>query len=51
MKELRIGASIITETLERENLKTQREEQNRVHEKEVSKGVTDKVDVYGSAIS
>ena len=46
MRELGIGASIITETLERENIKTQRSIQNSATEKEAREGVAEKVKFF-----
>jgi hypothetical protein len=42
MRELRVGASIISEAMERENLKTQRALQNMAAEKDARKGVAEK---------
>jgi len=43
IRELRVGAAIIAETLERENVKTQRSLQNSAAEKEARKGVAEKI--------
>jgi len=43
MRDLRVGASIISEAIERENLKAHRALQNMASEKEARKGVAEKV--------
>ena len=46
VKELRVGASIISETLEREDIKTQRTMRNMATEKEARKGVKEKASFH-----
>jgi hypothetical protein len=46
MRELRVGAAIIAEAVERENIKAQRATQNSVSEKDVRKIVAEKVRIF-----